>query len=64
MMAIGYVAAATAGDLDLGQEPAFLDDRDVEVRSKCLSPYGGVYARRAAPHHDQRRLLLVLPLHR
>ena len=61
MMAIGHVAAATAGDLDLGQEPPFLDDDDVEAGRQGLGPYGGVDPRRAAAHHDQR-LLLVVPL--
>lgn len=61
VMAIGDVASATAGDLDLGQEPPFLDDDDVEVGRQGLGPYGGVDPRRAAAHHDQR-LLLVVPL--
>lgn len=61
MMSIGHVAAATARDLDLGQEPPFLDDDDVEAGRQGLGPYGGVYPGRAAAHHDQR-LLLVVPL--
>lgn len=59
MMAIGHVAAATAGNLDLGQEPPFLDDDDVEAGRQGLGPYGGVNPRRAAAHHDQRLLLVV-----
>ena len=59
MTAIGHVAAATAGDLDLGQEPPFLDDDDVEAGRQGLGPYGGVNPRRAAAPHDQRLLLLV-----
>lgn len=62
MVSIGDIASATAGNLDLGQELAFVDDQHVQVGSQGLGPYGRVHPGRPATHHNQRLPLLLLLL--